>query len=86
MFNKIKALVFQDKPEDQEYGFIVPVSGEIIDLGHVPDEAFSQRMMGTDLLYSLRMEKSSRRLMESLRQWFPASMLFPLKAIPGLNF
>lgn len=47
MFNKIKALIFQDKPEQQqEDDFIVPVSGEIIDLDHVPDEAFSQRLMG----------------------------------------
>ncbi|AKG35944.1 PTS sugar transporter subunit IIA [Paenibacillus durus] len=47
MFNKIKVLIFQDKPEQQqEDGFIIPVSGEIIDLSHVPDEAFSQRLMG----------------------------------------
>ncbi len=46
MRNKIKAL-FQDRPEQQRGdGFIVPVSGEIMDLSRVPDEAFSQRMMG----------------------------------------
>lgn len=46
MFNKIKALLSHDKPEKQEEGFATPISGEIIDLDHVPDEAFSQRMMG----------------------------------------
>lgn len=40
-------LLSHDKPEQQEEkGFLAPISGEIIDLDHVPDEAFSQRMMG----------------------------------------
>lgn len=59
MFNKIKAFMFNDqsdthkekvqevkKNEEKSETFIIPISGEIINLDDVEDEVFSQRMMG----------------------------------------
>ncbi|MBU3182338.1 PTS sugar transporter subunit IIA [Clostridium psychrophilum] len=59
MFNKIKAFMFNDQSEihkenvqevqkskEKSEIFIIPISGEIINLDDVADEVFSQRMMG----------------------------------------
>ncbi|WP_434284076.1 PTS sugar transporter subunit IIA [Clostridium botulinum] len=50
MFKKIKSLLSNDKSDIQQENlnevFVSPISGEIISLDDVPDEVFSQRMMG----------------------------------------
>ncbi|EQB3134119.1 PTS sugar transporter subunit IIA, partial [Clostridium botulinum] len=50
MFKKIKSLLSNDKSDVQQENlnevFVSPISGEIISLDDVPDEVFSQRMMG----------------------------------------
>lgn len=50
MFEKIKAILFNNKSDKQDESinevFVSPISGEIISLDNVSDEVFSQRMMG----------------------------------------
>ncbi|UJA32432.1 PTS sugar transporter subunit IIA [Clostridium sporogenes] len=50
MFKKFKSFLSNDKSDIQQENlnevFVSPISGEIISLDDVPDEVFSQRMMG----------------------------------------
>lgn len=80
MFKKIKSLLTNDQSdiqqEDLNEVFVSPISGEIISLDDVPDEVFSQRMMGDGFAIQPENGEVFHQWMEQLQQFSLPNMLF----------
>ncbi len=80
MFKKFKSFLSNDKSDIQQENlnevFVSPISGEIISLDDVPDEVFSQRMMGDGFAIQPENGEVFHQWMEQLQQFSLLNMLF----------